>query len=120
MAAETKKTEEKEIKEKESGGSFLENFRNYFSDVRTELKKVSWPSREDVANLTRIVTLVIVIASIFLGLLSAILDYVLNNTHFEGVLANVGLNRVPIFVVLFAVIIGVTWWYFRRDAQKSY
>lgn len=121
MAAESKKTtEEKEIKEKESEGSLLDRIRNYFADVRTELKKVSWPSREDVINLTRIVTVVIVLASIVLGLLSAVLNYIINDVHFATVLDMVSLTRLPIFILLFAVILGVTWWVFRRDAKKSY
>lgn len=120
MAAETKKTEEKEIKEKESEGSLLDRIRNYFADVRTELKKVSWPDREDVVNLTRIVTVVIVIASIILGLLSAILNYIINDVHFEQMLDVISLTRLPIFILLFGAILGATWWVFRRDGQKSY
>lgn len=121
MAAETKKTEEKDVKEKESSGNLLERIRDYFADVRTELNKVSWPSREDVIRLTRIVLAVIVAASIVLGSLSVVLAYFLNDTHFEEVLANVGIqNRVPLIIVLFAIILGVTWWQFRQDNSKSY
>jgi preprotein translocase SecE subunit len=120
MAAETKKSEEKDVKEKESGGSLLENIRGYFSDVRTELNKVSWPDREDVVRLTRIVLAVIISASVVLGTLSVVLAYFMNDTHFDTVLQNIGLNRTPIFVVLFAIILGVTWWMFRQDDKKSY
>jgi preprotein translocase subunit SecE len=120
MAAETKKTEEKDIKEKESNGNFIEGVRSYFSDVRTELKKVSWPSREDVTNLTRIVAVVIVLASLVMGLLSALLNYIINDTHFADLLAMVNLNRVPVFVLLFAAILGGTWYMFNRESQKSY
>lgn len=38
-------------------------FINYLRDVRTEAKKVTWPSRREVAN----TTLVVIIAVIFFG-----------------------------------------------------
>jgi preprotein translocase subunit SecE len=120
MAAETKKSEEKEVKEKEASVPFLQRIRNYFADVRIELNKVSWPSREDVIRLTRIVLVVIAVASIVLGTLSVILAYILNDSHFADVLRNVGLTRTPLFIVLFAIILGVTWWTFRQDDSKSY
>jgi preprotein translocase SecE subunit len=120
MAAETKKSEEKEIKEKESSGNLLENIRSYFSDVRTELNKVSWPSREDVGRLTRIVMATIVVASIVLGTLSIILAYVLNDVHFNGVLDTIRLGKPLFITIIFAAILGVTWWTFRQDANKSY
>jgi hypothetical protein len=81
---------------------------------------VSWPSREDVVRLTRIVVAVIVLASIALGLLSLGLAYFLNDTHFETFLAGFGLDRTPFLVGLFAIILGVTWWVFRQDEKKSY
>jgi preprotein translocase subunit SecE len=120
MAAETKKSEEKELKEKESSGNLLENIRSYFADVRTELNKVSWPSREDVIRLTRIVLATITVASITLGLLSIVLAYVLNDTHFNAVLDSIRIGKPLFLAVLFAIILGVTWWSFRQDSNKSY
>jgi preprotein translocase SecE subunit len=120
MAAETKKSEEKEIKEKESSGNLLENIRSYFSDVRTELNKVSWPSREDVARLTRIVLATIIVASIVLGTLSIVLAYVLNDTHFNGVLDSIRLGKPAFITIIIGIILAVTWWTFRQDANKSY
>jgi len=41
----------------------------FLKDVRTELKKVSWPSRQETIKLTGVVILVSVIVAAFLGLL---------------------------------------------------
>ncbi len=42
---------------------------DFLKDVRTELKKVSWPSRQEAVKLTGVVILVSVIVAAFLGLL---------------------------------------------------
>ena len=44
----------------------------YLKEVRSEMSKVIWPTREQTVNLTSIVLAVMVIMSIFLG----VLDYV--------------------------------------------
>jgi preprotein translocase SecE subunit len=49
---------------------WLANMRQYISDVRSELAKVAWPTREEVQRLTRIVLTVTLIAAIFLGIIS--------------------------------------------------
>jgi preprotein translocase subunit SecE len=40
----------------------------FYRETVAELKKVTWPTREEAINLTRVVLLVIVAVSIFLGL----------------------------------------------------
>ncbi len=42
-------------------GSFIERIRRYLHEVRVELKKVSWPTREQMKNFT-VVTLITSIA----------------------------------------------------------
>ena len=44
----------------------------YLKEVRSEMSKVIWPTREQTVNLTSIVLAVMVIMSIFLG----VLDYI--------------------------------------------
>ncbi len=44
----------------------------YFKETRAELKKVSWPSRQDVTSLTFIV----VTFTIFMAALLGIIDYI--------------------------------------------
>ncbi len=41
----------------------------FLKDVRSELKKVSWPSRQETVKLTGVVILISVILAAFLGLL---------------------------------------------------
>ena len=41
----------------------------FLKDVRVELKKVSWPTRQETAKLTGVVILVSVVIAAFLGLL---------------------------------------------------
>ena len=115
MAAETKK-ERKATKSKEDG-NFLTNaitsVRTYLSEVRSELNKVSWPERADVIRLTRIVLLVTIISGLFLGAISIFFSKLVQ----FGIES--GTNNWIVFVVIFAVIIGVTVYLFRRDTQKS-
>ena len=41
----------------------------YFRETIGELKKVSWPTREEAINLTKIVLVVIIAMALFLGVL---------------------------------------------------
>jgi preprotein translocase subunit SecE len=40
----------------------------FYRETVAELKKVTWPTREEAINLTRVVLLVIIAVSIFLGM----------------------------------------------------
>ncbi|MFC1649871.1 preprotein translocase subunit SecE [Patescibacteria group bacterium] len=42
---------------------------NYLREVRTELTKVVWPSRNEVAKLTLIVVIISVLVATYVGLL---------------------------------------------------
>jgi preprotein translocase subunit SecE len=63
-----------EEQEEEVQGNFIQrtvaNLREYFVGVRSELQKVTWPTREDTRRLSIIVVIVLIIASIVLGLIS--------------------------------------------------
>jgi preprotein translocase subunit SecE len=48
---------------------------NFFKEVKDELKKVVWPSKNEVVRLTLIVILVSVGVGLFLGLM----DYIFTN-----------------------------------------
>ncbi len=100
-----------ETKTKNENKSFLANIRSYLGEVRTELNKVSWPSREDVIRLTRIVLLVTAVTSLGLGALSIGLTLFLDQFGFDNPL---------ILVVLFIAIAVGTWWSFRETESKSY
>lgn len=49
---------------KKSGG-----IQKFYRETMAELKKVSWPTREEAINLTRVVIIVIFAMGAFLGLL---------------------------------------------------
>lgn len=48
----------------------------YFNETRAELRKVTWPTREETRNLTTIIVIVTVAMSIFLGTLDFIFQEV--------------------------------------------
>ncbi len=47
--------------------------KQFYSDVRSEMKKVSWPSRQEVIG----TTIVVVVAVFFFGFYLGLVDYVL-------------------------------------------
>jgi preprotein translocase subunit SecE len=42
--------------------------RNFYHEVMMEMKKVSWPAREDVINNTILVTVTVIVLMVFLGI----------------------------------------------------
>jgi preprotein translocase subunit SecE len=49
--------------------------RQYLTEAWSELKKVAWPTRETVVNLTLIVIAVSVAVGIYIAVLDAVLHY---------------------------------------------
>jgi preprotein translocase subunit SecE len=45
----------------------LDKLKNFFKEVKTEAKKVNYPSRDDLIGSTRVVIITVVIVSVFLG-----------------------------------------------------
>ena len=60
---------------KEAAGGRLERARLFLSEVRNELKRVTWPTQKEVYA----TTVVVILTSIFFGLYLFILDYGLNS-----------------------------------------
>ena len=60
--------------------------KQFYSDVRSEMKKVTWPARQEVFG----TTIVVVIAVFFFGLYLGLIDYLLSMglnfvlTYFRG------------------------------------
>ncbi len=48
--------------------------KNFLSEVRIEVKKVTWPSRKEATGGTMVVLVVVLIVSIFLGIIDTILS----------------------------------------------
>ncbi len=59
---------------KDAAGGRLERSRLFLSEVRNELKRVTWPSRREVYA----TTIVVILTSLFFGLYLFILDYGVN------------------------------------------
>ena len=55
---------------------------DFLKDVRIELKKVSWPARQETIKLTGVVILVSVVIAAFLGLLDFAFITLLNRLLF--------------------------------------
>jgi len=60
---------------KEAAGGRIEHARLFLSEVRNELKRVTWPTQKEVYA----TTVVVILTSIFFGLYLFILDYGLNS-----------------------------------------
>jgi preprotein translocase subunit SecE len=60
---------------KEAAGGRFERMRLFFSEVRNELKRVTWPSQKEVYA----TTVVVILTSLFFGLYLFTLDLGLNN-----------------------------------------
>lgn len=85
---------------------------NYFQDVRSELTKVVWPTREEVARLMRIVIATTVAMAAFLGIISLLFNF----------FVQLGLDNPILFIVAFALITAGAIFYIRRGdmPKRSY
>jgi len=55
----------------------IERIRRYLASVRTEVQRVSWPSRREVVTFTILIFLMVVVLGIYLGLVDAVLQQLL-------------------------------------------
>ena len=70
---------------KSTGGGYFERGRLFLSEVRNELKRVTWPTQKEVYA----TTVVVIIVSIFFGLYLFALDAILLKAY-EWVLRSFG------------------------------
>ena len=52
----------------------LNKTRTFLTDVRVELKKVTWPNRQDTLSSTAVVIVVVFIISFYLGFIDILLS----------------------------------------------
>jgi preprotein translocase subunit SecE len=70
----------------ESVKDWSERTKQYYQDVRGEMKKVSWPGRQEIIG----TTIVVIVATFFFGAYLGLIDYVLSNAlakvlaYFQG------------------------------------
>ena len=50
----------------------------FLREVRSELKRVSWPSKDDVRESTAVVIVVVIILAVFIGLVDRALSYLVS------------------------------------------
>jgi preprotein translocase subunit SecE len=87
MATQVAKVDEEkqpsELQQRVSGS--LQGSKEFFRDVRVELKKVTWPSRDDVTSTTGVVIATVAFFGIYLAIVEWLaqkgLDYVLKIFH---------------------------------------
>ena len=53
----------------------IKKIQNFFSEVRTEMQKVTWPTREELMGSTGVVLTTMLILSVFIG----VADFMLAN-----------------------------------------
>ncbi|MFH1136271.1 MAG: preprotein translocase subunit SecE [Pseudomonadota bacterium] len=58
----------------EKGPSFFQRAKQFFREVKVELKKVTWPSRKETIASTSVVLIVVFLISIFLGVVDIALS----------------------------------------------
>ncbi len=90
-----------------SGGEEPNVVVKYFQDTRAELRRVTWPTRDETKNLTLIIAAVTLAMAFFLGTL----DYV-----FQVVVAGVisgDIIRIGIAVILFLA--GIAAFYYNNQ-----
>ena len=85
---------------------FFQDIREYFQEVRAELSKVTWLSREDTLRLTYIVLVVTAISAIFLGTVSYIFGLLT-----QALAGGSSILAGAVTILLIVVVAGV--WLFR-------
>ena len=62
----------------DKGPGLYEKIKQFFREVRVELKKVTWPSRKETVASTSVVLVLVILVSVYLGLIDVILSRTLN------------------------------------------
>ena len=62
-------------------GGFLDNIRNFWHEVALEMKKVSWPPKQEVSNTTIIVVIAIIFFAAYLFVADILLTYLIKGVE---------------------------------------
>ncbi len=83
---------------------------DYFTGVRSELAKVTWPTREEARRLTIIVIVTTIVSAIVLGIVSLAF----------GELFRLGLQTPALIIATFVIItLGALYWLRRGSTQNT-
>lgn len=55
----------------------FEKLKNYLAETRIELKKVTWPTKEELKEATRVVVVASILLTIFIGVIDQILSNII-------------------------------------------
>ena len=55
----------------------IEKVRNFLSETKAEMKKVTWPTREELKESTKIVIIATVLVTFFIGVVDQILTQII-------------------------------------------
>jgi preprotein translocase subunit SecE len=55
----------------------IERIKTYLAETRIELRKVTWPSRQDLIDSTRVVIIATLILTVFVGLVDQVLSRII-------------------------------------------
>ena len=58
--------------------NIIEKTKQFFREVRVEIKKISWPARKETIASTSVVLVIVVIVGFFLGVVDLILSRLVN------------------------------------------
>lgn len=62
----------------------IQRIKNYYHDVRVEMKKVSWPTRQEVINTTLVVIIAVFFFGFFLFGTDIVLSYVIQGIEWAA------------------------------------
>ncbi|MFN8375607.1 MAG: preprotein translocase subunit SecE [Anaerolineae bacterium] len=103
------------VEEEEEGNAVTRTvggLRGYFEDTAEELRKVTWPTREEVRRLTLVVLAVTIAASLVLGAISLLFTELIRAGIAQPIIL------VAVFVVAVAVVLGFL--YYNSRSSSSY
>ena len=55
----------------------FERIKNYLAETRIELKKVTWPTKDELKEATRVVVVASILLTIFIGVIDQILSSII-------------------------------------------
>ncbi len=61
--------------------NWIENLRVYFGDIRSEMKRVTWPSREQVQSTTLVVILSVFIFAVYFKVVDFVIEGTVNKAY---------------------------------------
>jgi preprotein translocase subunit SecE len=56
----------------------FERFKNYLAETRVEMRKVTWPTKEELKDATRVVIVASILLTAFIGLIDQVLSRLVN------------------------------------------